>query len=457
MSIYRIAAAGLGLAGLLGCSDFLSSPKAISDPNNPTGATRNQLFVGVQSNIMGQQEGPVAMVVCEWMQQCAGINGRFVESQGKYDAITPDAFDISFSSIYTAGGLLGIRAVEASATTDGDLVYRGVARVYEAMNMMYAADVWGAVPYDAAVTPGSPPATFTPQMQVYSELLTLLDGAIADLGGAGAGPGEFDLVYAGDKTKWLQAAHTLKARIYLRRVEKLGNAQYALALTEANAGISAPANDFKTAHSSATSERNMWAQFQVSSFGADLVAGSVLVDIMNAQGDPRLPEYFRVGATAGSTYKGFDVTSGTIQPPGLIATILGSARTNNVSFSQPIITYDENQLIKAEASLQGTPSNVAAAAIALNAVRARFGKLAIAAPTLTDIMNEKYILTFQNIEAWSDYRRTCIPALLPASGKQAIPARLYYGSTEAQTNPNTPSFADQQAAPRNENDPNPCP
>lgn len=456
MSIYRIAAAGLGLAGLLGCSDFLSSPKAISDPNNPTGASRNQLFVGVQSNIMGQQEGPVAMVVCEWMQQCAGINGRFVESQGKYDAITPDAFDVSFSSIYTAGGLIGIRAVEASATTDGDLVYRGVARAYEAMNMMYAADVWGAVPYDEAATDNTSPA-FTSQMQVYSELLTLLDGAIADLGGAGSGPGAFDLVYAGDKTKWLQAVHTLKARIYLRRVEKLGNAQYALALTEANAGISVPANDFKTAHSSATSERNMWAQFQVSSFGADLVAGSVLVDIMNAQGDPRLPEYFRVGATAGSTYKGFDVTSGATQPPGLIATILGSARTNNASFRQPIITYDENQLIIAEASLQGSPSNIAAAAIALNAVRARFAKAAIAAPTLTDIMNEKYILTFQNIEAWSDYRRTCIPALLPATGKLAIPARLYYGSTEAQTNPNTPSFADQQAAPRNENDPNPCP
>jgi hypothetical protein len=456
MSIYRIAAAGLGLAGLVGCSDFLSSPKAINDPNNPTGASRNQLFVGVQSNIMGQQEGPVPMIICEWMQQCAGINGRFVESQGKYDAIDADAFDISFSSIYTAGGLIGIRAVEASATTDGDLVYRGVAKVYEALNMMWAADVWGAVPYDEATSDNTAPA-FTSQMTVYSELLTLLDGAIADLGGAGGGPGAFDLAYAGDKTKWVQLAHTLKARIYLRRVEKLGVGQYALALTEANAGISAPANDFKTSHTAATSERNMWAQFQVSSFGADLVAGSVLVDIMNAQADPRLPEYFRVGATAGTTYKGFDVTSGAAQTAGLIATILGSQRTNNVSFRQPIVTYDENQLIKAEASLAGSPSNIAAAAIALNAVRARFSKAAIAAPTMTDIMNEKYILTFQNMEAWSDYRRTCIPALRPASGKTVIPARLFYGSTEAQTNPNTPSFTAQQAAPRNENDPNACP
>ncbi len=451
MSIYKIAAAGLGLAGLLGCTDFLSSEKAISDPNNPTGATRNQLFVGVQSNIMGQQEGPVAMVVCEWMQQCAGINGRFVESQGKYDGITADAFDTPFSSIYTAGGLIGIRAVEASATTDGDLAYRGVARIYEAMNMMYAADVWGAVPYDDAATDNTKPS-FTSQLQVYSELLTLLDGAIADLAGAGSGPGAFDLIYGGDKTKWAQAAHTLKARIYLRRVEKLGNAQYASALTEANLGISAPANDFKTAHSSATSERNMWAQFQVSSFGADLVAGAVLANLMIAQTDPRLPEYFGKNPSGG--YGGYDVTTGST-PLAQISPILGSGRTDNSSFRQPIITYDENQLIKAEASVQ--TGDVPGAAIALNAVRARFGKGPIAAPTLTDIMNEKYILTFQNLEAWSDYRRTCIPALKPATGKLVIPARLYYGSTEAQTNPNTPSFTDQQANPRNENDPNACP
>ena len=451
--IAKIAAAASCLVVGAGCTDFLSSEKAIKDPNNPTLASRNQLFVGVQANFLGQQEGVVAMVVCMWMQQCAGINGRFVESYGTYTDNNADSFDTPFSSTYTAGGLLGIRAVEASATTDGDLVYRGVAKVYEALNMMWAADLWGAVPYDEAAADNTKPA-FVSQMQIYASLLTLLDGAITDLGGAGSGPGVFDLVYGGDKTKWVQAAHTLKARIYLRRVEKLGNAQYTSALTEANLGISAPANDFRTAHSSATSERNMWAQFQVSSFGNDLAAGSVLANLMVAQSDPRLPEYF--GRNSSGGYGGWDVTTATT-PLSQISPLKGSARTDNPEFRQPIMTYDENQLIKAEASLQGPVPNVGAAAIALNAVRARYGKGNILAPTLTDIMNEKYILTFQNIEAWSDYRRTCIPALRPAVGRTAIPARLYYGTTEAQTNPNTPSFTAQQANPRNENDPNACP
>jgi hypothetical protein len=454
MRIYKfakIAGAALCLTVVAGCNNFLSSDKAINDPNNPTAASRNQLFVGVQANILGQQEGPVAMVACIWMQQCAGINGRFVESYGTYTDINADTFDTPFSSIYTAGGLVGIRAVEASATTDGDLVYRGVAKVYEALNMMYAADAWGAVPYADATGDNTQPA-FTSQMAIYSSLLTLLDGAITDLGGAGSGPGAFDLVYNGDKTKWVQAAHTIKARLHLRREEKLGSVEYTAALTEANAGISAPANDFKTQHSTATSERNMWAQFQVSSFGADLVAGAVLVNTMVAQNDPRLPEYFGKNPSGG--YGGYDVVTAAT-PVTQISPLKGSARTDNPAFRQPLITYDENQLIKAEALLQ--TGNVAGAALALNAVRTRYGKAIIAAPTLTDIMNEKYIVTYQNLEAWSDYRRTCIPALKPALGRSVIPARLFYGSTEAQTNPNTPSFTDQQASPRNENDPNACP
>ena len=57
----------------------------------------------------------------------------------------------------------------------------------------------------------------------------------------GAGPGGYDLVYSGDKAKWTQAAHTLKARIYLHLAEARGATQYASARTEAQAGISAPA------------------------------------------------------------------------------------------------------------------------------------------------------------------------------------------------------------------------
>src|SRR5437588_11503109 len=124
MRIMRIVAAGVGLTmAVAGCSNFLDSPKAVADPNNPTAANINQLFVGVEANIFGEQEGPVAMIVCEWMQQCAGVNGRFVDQQGVY-SVSAGSFDGSFQSVYTGGGLGQIKQVETLAATDK--LYKGI-------------------------------------------------------------------------------------------------------------------------------------------------------------------------------------------------------------------------------------------------------------------------------------------------------------------------------------------
>jgi hypothetical protein len=197
----------------------------------------------------------------------------------------------------------------------------------------------------------------------------------------------------------------------------------------------------------------MWAQFQTSSFGNDLVAGSILVDLMNAQSDPRLPDYF--GKDPNGAYGGYNVTTQATDVKN-ISPILGSGRTNDDAFPQPLITYDENQLIMAEANFK--LNGAAAAAPFLNRVRAEYGKPAIVTPTLADIMNEKYIALFQNIEVWNDYKRTCLPTMHPARSKTVIPGRLYYGQTEEQTNPNTPK-SDQQNlfTVRNANDPAACP
>jgi hypothetical protein len=435
------------IAGLAGCSSFLDAPKAINDPNNPTAASVNQLLVGIEAQTFGDQEGPVAMLVCEWVQQCAGTAGRFVETQGAY-TITNNSFDGAFAGLYTTGGLLAIKDAESRADAIPDKLYKGILEVLEAMKMTYAADIWGDVPYREAIVSTTP--HFDPQLQVYDDLLKLLDQAVSDMGGAGAGPGAYDLIYSGDKTKWIQAAHTLKARIYLHLAEARGPTQYPLARAEAAQGISASANDWKTVHSSATSERNMWLQFQLTSFGQDLVAGARLIGIMKAQSDPRLPVYFGKNTTGG--YGGYDVA--TQQNVGEPSPISGSTR-NTDTFSQPIITYDETQLILAEADFQA--GNVPLAATELNNVRGRYGKSLIAVPTLNDIMTEKYITLFQNVESWNDYKRTCLPTLTPALGRSVIPGRLPYGATEQQTNPNAPADPGPTLITgRNANDPKAC-
>ena len=174
-----VAAAGCGLvAALSGCGNFLDATKAVADPNAPTAASVNQLLAGIEANVFGEQEGPVAMLICEWMQQCAGTAGRFVEVQGAY-TINNNSFDGSFSSIYTAGGLLAVKDAEGRADALGDKQYKGVLEVLEAMNVLFGVDNWGSIPYRDAVVSTTP--QFDPQLQIYDDLLKLLDQSITDL------------------------------------------------------------------------------------------------------------------------------------------------------------------------------------------------------------------------------------------------------------------------------------
>src|SRR5438270_8995745 len=176
--------AGVLVLAAAGCTNFLDAPKAINDPNNPTAASVNQLLSGIEANIFGEQEGPLAMLICEWMQQCAGTAGRFVEVQGTY-TITNNSFDGSFASVYTAGGLLAIKDAEARADALPDKQYKGVLEVLEAMDVLFGVDNWGSIPYREAVTSTTP--AFDPQLQIYDALVKLLDQAITDLNGAGNG------------------------------------------------------------------------------------------------------------------------------------------------------------------------------------------------------------------------------------------------------------------------------
>jgi hypothetical protein len=131
------------------------------------------------------------------------------------------------------------------------------------------------------------------------------------------------------------------------------------------------------------------------------------------------------------------------------------------TFRQPLVTWAENQLIMAEANYQ--LGNVAAALVNVNNVRTRVGMPVLAAVTFDDVMLEKYIAQFQNIDSWSDYKRTCIPLVKPYLATPEVPGRLPYGSAERTNNPNLPlpsaypTGTTGVSAVRNWNDPTACP
>jgi hypothetical protein len=444
------------------CTSFLTDKQASTDPNNPATATAAQLFTAVQAAQFLEQEGNPAFIPCLWMQQCQGVGGRFVDQESQY-VITNLTTNPDFATVYGAGGLLDIKTIEARSDTVGDMQFKGVAEVWEALVIGTAADQWGDIPYREAAGANNTPH-YDPQLQVYDDIEAKLDQAITDLAGPGPGPGPNDFVYGGDVAKWTAAANTLKARYHLHMVEVRGNSEYQKAIDAATNGIASPDADFTALHTSATAERNVWNQFQASSgFGDDLVAGATLVNIMNAQNDPRRAEYF--GRTPNGNFGGVSINGG-VGPNG-ISGITGTR--NTATFRQPIVTNDENLLILAEANF--VLNGAGAAQPFFNQERSNHGLSSIPA-TLQSIMTEKYIAMFQNPEVWNDYKRTCIPALTAFNSStfgDEIPGRLYYGSGEEASNPNTPSSNEQLQHGgdvvsgagingfRNPNDPNRCP
>jgi len=465
--ILKIALATAAGVALVACNPFLTGEGLTNDPNNPTTATREALFMGVQATTWGQQESSPALTVCMWMQQCTGGGGRFVEQFGHY-LIDEGSFSFDFNSVYTGGGLTDIRKIEASASDAGDLQFLGITQIYEALIIGTAADIWGDIPYTQALTTAAP--ALDNQFAVYDSVQALLSRAIANLGGAGPGPGDRDLVFGGDAASWIAVAHTMKARYFLHTVEAAGAgllgtrtaAQvYADVITQANLGIAdaSGAGDFRAFHGQNTSERNVWYQFSQTTFGTDLVAGKRLVDIMKARNDPRLPQYF--GRNAGNGFGGDDVNAS--QTADSVSAVDGTR--NNPTFQQPFVTYAENQLILAEA--YNKTANDALALTHLNAERAAAGLAATAgagAALLDSIMTEKYVAMFQNIEVWSDYRRTCLPVITPYTSASPVyggkvPGRFYYGQNERNTNSNIPAPSAQLSTNgfRNRNDPTACP
>jgi len=448
-----VALAALGVTAAA-CSDYLDCGECVTSPTAPTTATSTQRLVATQAKLWQMVNGDLARITSMFMQSMAGVGNQYqVIDKYSLDASTNG----DFTTPYGGGGLIDIKRVEADSRAAGDKTMLGIAEVFKAWLLSVSADIWGDEPYTQAAQPDAfPTPVYDPQQVVYDSLQNALSDAITNLSAnAGSGPSAAELVYKGDRTKWIALAHTLKARLYLHVAERDPSA-YAKALAEANQGISSNAGDYVTVQTSTASEQNDWYQFQVvGSRTSYMRAGAFGVNLLTSSNDPRLLELYQK-ATGQAT-----VVGGT--PGQSLTSAMGnvSAKRLTDSYGQPLVTYNENLLIKAEALFQA--GNTQAALDTLNKERAAWGTAVnwhsaitlqpVTGPvTLEQIMDEKYIVLFQNIEEWNDYKRTCLPKLTPGNGAVAIPGRLLYPTSERQTN-----GANVPADPvRNWNDPNAC-
>jgi hypothetical protein len=432
----RGALAAVLMASLLAGCNFVDPIDV--DPNAIPNATLDQLLTGVEVNTFSFSEGQLARLASIWTQQMAGTDRQFTILDAW--TFTEEEGDDYYNAIYTGGGLIdirdGIARAEELATARATTI-AGILKIHEAYLVGMGASIWGDLVYGQAVNPGEyPQPVLDSQAQVYADVQSLLDDAIADLGAGGTHTISADLSYGGNHTRWVAAANSLKARFYLH------TGDLASAATAAGAGIATPAGNWQTVHTLSAAEDSHWWEFMVEQRSGYMSAGKYLVDLLQDNADPRLQIYYSTDPDGG--YSG--------SPPALSGagawSELGTAFGEQNS-TTAIISCAETQFILAEARERtGTGDAQAALDAGIGCQETRWG---ITVPTydatnlLNEIMIQKYIGNFLNIETWMDYRRTCSPDVrsteTAAGGRvgELYPARLYYADNETQNNTNIPT------------------
>ena len=287
---------------------------------------------------------------------CGMYSGQLIG----YTSLYSNIYGYALSTVETNGewdsAYIGVitnaRHIQDSAPNDKLLV--GISKVLEANAIGTLALLTGDVPYSEIGNSEISDPKFDAQIEVLASLSTLLDGAISDLNGASSRKESFDIYFNGDKDKWIAAAYTLKARY------ALANKDYAGALSAAGNGISSSAGDMlyipRGDAAINAGDKNLFYTIIAGSRAGDLGNdGSFLLDILDSS-NAKYRGNAKTNETARHGYYAIDESSAS-----------GNTGVIEQFEPQPIATYSENQLIKAEASAR---SGFASGLSALNSYRA---------------------------------------------------------------------------------------
>jgi starch-binding outer membrane protein, SusD/RagB family len=452
---------------LSSCKKIFENPDINTNPNAVTNVDLPTLMGGTMLGVGQLHEDTDVRIASMWAGELNGL----ARAHLGYAQYIVSAQNFTWSPLYPVAGQA--RLMQLKADSIGNAWGKGIGQVLEAMAIAKATALYGDVPYSQAFDAARyPTPVFDKQLDVYTALQNTLDNAITNLSATtGSAYPAKDFIYKGDVKKWLAAASTLKARLYLHT----GN--YAQAIQSAQRGIASPAADALMPHGTAIGVdiNQNYDFFAVSRIGDAGFDGAFLPKLMKSRigsANTKTDEtalynyFFKTGLTATNSLDGNTVDG---------------AFVNNAP--HPLITYYENQLILAEA--QARLGQYSEALSALNSVRANlsngvfngrtfgsngrkydaysladFGATGLANNTgtnnvqialLNEIIAQRYICFLMQYEAFNDYRRLAsagpvvqLPIPLYAGTKK--PQRFIYPQVQINTNPNVPKpLADQFA------------
>lgn len=229
-------------------------------------------------------------------------------------------------------------------TIPDDVLLVGISKTIEALAISTTASLFEHIPYTEINTDIEDPK-FDDQIEVLTKTLKVLDEAITTLEKAESRVLPEDIYFKGNAEKWLATAHTIKARIYLLKRD------YANAYNEALQGISNATNNMQFIprgdKNVTRGDKNLFYELTFGPRSGEVGSrDSYMMQLLDSnstvyRGNIKTDESARFG----------------------YYTIIENTGNSNLGFAsqfepQNIVTYQENQLILAEAGVRVQGFNI---------------------------------------------------------------------------------------------------
>ena len=368
-----------------------------------------------------------------------------------------------------------------------------MAQVTYILPMHIMTDLYGNVPYTEANR--GIEGIFFPQYDtqefIYKDMLAKLEAAASAIGTGSDEVGNADLFYNGDFSKWKKLANSLMLRLAMRISNVDAATAQSFVQKAISGGVMTSNEDLARVPMSAGpsqwfNQNGISRAMIPDDWGADNMLSSTLVDWLKERNDPRLGIIARTGLWTDQANFITDPQLQVGMPNGLDPDDLAEIFPGYVSgdremtfakinpmlldVDDPFIhmTHAEVEFLLAEAAIKGWHSGDPAAHYA-NGVRSSMQQWVMFDPSFAvdDATVDAYLAAnpfdgtaqmvqehnwaanfMQWYEAYSNWRRTKVPALNPVNypGNETggtVPTRLKYNTVEASLNPNTQSQGTQ--------------
>lgn len=460
ISIIKIVASGLVLGATACTSNFEDINQNPFQPDLDDMQTDDYLLgavlLNLQDKMMPEQENFAQYVDC---LMPGGFSGYIADANtgagwsGRFATYNPSQnwLEIPFNDFYTKFYPNYFQLKNQSESE----VFLALADLFRVATMARVTDTYGPIPYSQVGVENAISSPYDSQKKVYTEMFTQLDAVIDVLTRLRAETfkATSDRIYGGKIEKWAKFANTLKLRLAMRIVY----ADAGLAQEKAEQAVNSEVGVMTSAADGAyraVASHNPWQRFMPMWSDARIAAD--LTCYMNGYNDPRRPVYYgmttftSIPAAYNGLRRGIEQTRFDARTPGYSCM--------NVTESTPIqvMTASEAAFLCAEGALRGwnmkggTAQSYYEKGIALSfeergvAGASAYIQNASATPaTYTDplglhsgstgstitiawnttgnfetnleqIVTQKWIAIFPNtMEAWSEYRRTGYPRLMP--------------------------------------------